>query len=313
MTLHQPTISICIPAYKRTVFLKRLLDSIEQQSYKNFEVIITDDSPTNDVEILCSLYAQKFALQYFKNSSPLGTPENWNEAIRHANGKWIKLMHDDDWFSEKDSLQKFADAVETSPECEFIFSAYKNIYEERDKSQPVFMNNFRKNKMLKNPVTLIAKNVIGPPSVVMHKNDKKYFYDTNVKWVVDMDFYIRYFQTAKPFYIDEALINVGVNSDQVTKYTFGIPEVHLKENFYLLEKVGERNLKNIIVFDAWWRLIRNFSVRDISQIRSIGYDGVVPKVILKMMSFQKKFPSYILKQGIFSKGLMLICYLLNKK
>jgi glycosyltransferase involved in cell wall biosynthesis len=44
-----PLISICIPAYKRTEFLQRLLDSIDIQTFKNFEVIVTDDSPGNDV------------------------------------------------------------------------------------------------------------------------------------------------------------------------------------------------------------------------------------------------------------------------
>ena len=45
-------ISICIPAYKHVDYLQRLLDSILIQTYKNFEIIITDDRPDNSVEIL---------------------------------------------------------------------------------------------------------------------------------------------------------------------------------------------------------------------------------------------------------------------
>ncbi len=306
-------ISICIPAYKRIEFLKRLLDSIAVQTYTDYDVIVSDDSPANDVEILCRLYAKKMTLKYYKNTSALGTPENWNQAIRQADGNWIKLMHDDDWFSQKNSLHKFVNAIDAAAESDFIFSAYNNVYEETSKTEPVFMNGFRKRKMLQNPVTLIAKNVIGPPSVVMHKNNKQYWYDKNVKWVVDMDFYIRFLQTTKPHYINEALINVGMHKDQVTQYTFGVPEVHLKENFYLLNKVGDKHLNNIIVFDAWWRLIRNFSVRDIAQIREIGYERPVPGLIIKMMSCQKNIPKAILKQGIFSKLFMTACYIINKK
>jgi hypothetical protein len=222
-------------------------------------------------------------------------------------------MHDDDWFTHENSLQKFANAIEASPQTDFIFSAYNNVYENSGKTEPVFMNNFRKKKMLENPFTLIANNVIGPPSVIMHKNDKKHWYDKNVKWVVDMDFYIRYLQSSRPYYINEVLVNVGVNKDQVTKYTFGVPEVHLRENFYLLNKAGEKNLENIIVFDAWWRLLRNFSVKDISYIREIGYNGPVPATIMKMISFQNKIPSFVLKIGVFSKVLMTVCYSLNKQ
>jgi len=306
-------ISICIPAYKRIEFLRRLLDSIAVQTYTDFEVIVSDDSPANDVEILCHLYMNKMALKYFKNNPALGTPENWNQAMRQANGSWIKLMHDDDWFSHKDSLLKFVNAINTTPECDFIFSAYNNVNEDTGKTKPVFMNRFRKRKMLENPVTLIANNVIGPPSVIIHKNNKQHWYDKSVKWVVDMDFYIRFLQTTAPYHINEALINVGVNKEQVTQYTFGVPEVHLKENFYLLNKVGGKHLRNLIVFDAWWRLIRNFSVRDAAQIRNIGYKGPVPGLIIKMISFQKNIPKAILKQGLFSKLLMTVCYIINKK
>jgi glycosyltransferase involved in cell wall biosynthesis len=307
-----PNISICIPAYKRTDFLKRLLDSIEEQTYKDYEVVVTDDSAAVEVENLCSLYSSKMQLRYFKNTTALGTPENWNSAIRLAEGKWIKIMHDDDWFYHKHSLQKFADAIKVSPGSNFIFAAYVNVYEDTLKEERVYMSKFQEKQMLKNPVTLIANNVIGPPSVVMHKNDKKHWYDKNVKWVVDMDFYIDFLQDAHPHYISEPLICVGVNKDQVTQYTFGVAEVQLKENFYLLNKVGENNLKNVIVFDGWWRLIRNFNVRDSEQIRRIGYDGPIPLLIMKVMSFQKKIPAAVLKRGLFSKALMMICYLINR-
>ena len=105
-------ISICIPAYSRVAFLQRLLASIAVQTFKDFEVIITDDSPGSDVQEVCSRYADAFPLIYYKNEPALGTPENWNEGIRRASGKWIKLMHDDDWFATPGALQQFAHATQ---------------------------------------------------------------------------------------------------------------------------------------------------------------------------------------------------------
>ena len=74
----QPSISICIPAYKRAQHLKRLLESIADQDYRDFEVILTDDSPDNEVAGLCNEYTDKFPLTYHRNPSALGTPANWN-------------------------------------------------------------------------------------------------------------------------------------------------------------------------------------------------------------------------------------------
>lgn len=295
------------------IYLERLLSSIKKQTFTGFEVIVSDDSPGEEVKDLCATYTTLFSLKYCKNSKPLGTPENWNEAIRKAIGQWIKIMHDDDWFAEKDSLLYFKKAIDINPDYHFFFSAYHNVYEKTGQKGLIQISPLRWKALLKEPVTLLANNIIGPPSVTLHRNDKQFWYDPAVKWVVDMEFYIRYLHTTKPYYINKPLINVGINSTQVTTYTFGIAEVHLKESLYLLNKTGEHHLKNIIVFDAWWRLIRNFSINSTQQIRSIGHTGAIPQVILDIIRFQNKVPASLLKQGIASKMFMLICYLLNKK
>jgi len=301
-------ISICIPAYKNIRYVKRLLDSIAIQTYKDYEVIVTDDSPNEDVKNLCKEYEEKFRLLYFKNEIALDTPENWNEALRHANGQWIKIMHDDDWFSSENSLEEFAKATEAHSNCNFFFSAYTNIYEGENREQKMFLKPFWK-KALKNPAISLADNVIGPPSVTLHKNTKQIFYDRSMKYIVDIDFYIHFLKHSNWFYINKPLINVGINSAQVTKYTFGVADVHLKEALQLLKKTGERNLKNILVFDAWWRLLRNFSIKNINDIRKTGFEEDVPDVIKAIISFQKKLPAGLLKFGPFSKAMMSFCYL----
>ena len=53
MTEQEIFISICIPAYKRSDFVKRLLNSIAIQTFKNFEVIVSDDTPGRGSETNC--------------------------------------------------------------------------------------------------------------------------------------------------------------------------------------------------------------------------------------------------------------------
>lgn len=304
-------ISICIPAYKNIRYVKRLLDSISIQTFTSYEVIITDDSPNDELYQLCREYDQKFTLHYFKNPKALDTPENWNEAIRKASGKWIKIMHDDDWFSTAESLENFANAIVRHPDCNFFFSAYANVYEGVNQVKEMSLSRFWKNA-LKNPHVLLADNVIGPPSVTLHKNTKEIFYDRSMKYIVDIDFYIRFLKNNKWCYIDKSLINVGINSSQVTKYTFGVAEVHLREALQLLKKTGEAQLHNILVFDAWWRLMRNFSIKKLSDIHEIGYEEEVPHIILSIVSFQQKISPKMLKIGPYSKFMMTVCYLLNR-
>ncbi|HZE85435.1 MAG TPA: glycosyltransferase [Puia sp.] len=207
-----PLISICIPAYKRAELLKRLLDSIAIQDWKDFEVIVTDDSPDGSVSAVCRQYEGLFPLYYYHNSQALGTPENWNEGIGKANGKWIKLMHDDDWFASRDSLATFAAAAGSlsaapppaaissrhtpvPPRATFIFSAYSNIYPDGRKKD-IQITPSRYGTLLKKPATLLAGNCIGPPSCVLFKKREGLFFDRRFKWLVDIDFYIRYLQAA---------------------------------------------------------------------------------------------------------------------
>jgi glycosyltransferase involved in cell wall biosynthesis len=306
------TISICIPAYKRTNYLKRLLESISVQSYRDFEVIITDDSPDDSVKNLALLYSDNFLLRYFKNSTPLGTPANWNCGIALAKGEWIKLIHDDDWFAAKDSLALFA--KETATGKKFIFSAYNNVFEKNDSIEQKFFPKLWKKRILKEPVLLLNTNVIGPPSVtIIHKSIKEH-YDCAMKWRVDIDFYIRLLKKEKEVgYIGKSLINVGISESQVTNSCINKPEVELPEGLLLLKKYGVRPLKNICIYDAWWRIIRNVNVRSLSDLSQYTFNQQWPVIIIKMVTLQIQLPKSILKIGIFSKLFMSLSYLLNQR
>ena len=305
-------ISICIPAYSRVAFLQRLLASIAVQTFKDFEVIITDDTPGSEVQKVCGKYADAFPLIYYKNDPALGTPENWNEGIRRASGKWIKLMHDDDWFAAPGALQQFADATQQHPQSSFFFCRYANVYDDTGREEVVKLNAYRWKRLLENKSTLFSSNIIGPPSVTMHLNDREHWYDRTIKWVVDIDFYIRYLPDANPVYIDQTLINVGINAGQVTKASFRKPEVEIPENFYLLQKVGTQQLNNVLVYDAWWRLMRNLRVKSVADIGKEGYRGPVPPAIEAMIKLQQKIPRSVLNTGIFSKMFMFASYIFNR-
>jgi glycosyltransferase involved in cell wall biosynthesis len=305
-----PFISICIPAYKRTHFLKRLLLSIANQSYTNYEVIISDDSNDHSVEELLKEFNVKFEIKYFKNEKALGTPANWNHAISKATGDWIKLIHDDDWFANEHSLEKFA--LATNNNNKFIFSAYCNKTEITNNTEMMFFNENLKTTILKNPLLLLAKNIIGPPSVTLFHNSIKDTYDEGLKWRVDIEYYIRNISKGIDFvYINEPLINVGVSESQVTNYCLNVPSVEISEMYILLSKYGTSPLKNIMVYDAYWRILRNTNTNSKSKLESFGQTEW-PAVIISMVELQSKFNQSTLRNGVISKTLMGISYIYNQ-
>lgn len=301
-------ISICIPAYKRIEFLQRLLRSVEIQTLKDFEVIVTDDSPDSSVQELCREFAARVPLHYFRNENALGTPENWNEGIRRARGKWIKLMHDDDWFAGPDALEQYAQAIRNNPSCSFFFAAYQNVEQETGECEKMFCSKWALLLLRRSPLNLFKANYVGNPSCTLIKKDTGLFYDNKLKWVVDFEYYLRLLRQQRRFhYIDQVLISVGINKEQVTKYTFRVASVEIPEGYYMLNKMGYGILRNIFVYDYYWRLNRNLNMRSIADIQQYYHQPIHP-LLKQIVLFQQKIPAAALKVGIVSKALMILNY-----
>ncbi|MFT3980329.1 MAG: glycosyltransferase family 2 protein [Ferruginibacter sp.] len=307
-----PFISICIPAYKRSRYLNRLLESIAQQTYRDYEVIITDDSPDDEVKQVYEKYTSQLPLRYHKNAATLGTPANWNAGMTLAEGKWIKLMHDDDWFAEATALEQFAKTAEQQS-SDFLFSAYINVFEKTNTSKIVFPELFRLKQAEKEPAVLVAKNFIGPPSVTMHRNDGKFAYDTQLKWLVDIDMYRRRMEEQGFCYIPAPLVNVGLSDTQVTSHTKNIGNVEVPEHFHFLQKMGIGKLRNILIYDYNWRFFRNFNIRKTEDIRQYGYEGEVHPVLQRIIKAQSNISPALLKKGVFSKALMWLHFMRNRR
>jgi glycosyltransferase involved in cell wall biosynthesis len=287
-----------------------LLDSIRIQSFRDFEIIISDDSDTDSVKNLLKQFENELPIRYFKNDPAFGTPANWNAAISKATGEWIKLMHDDDWFADERALEQFFKA--SSVNKSFIFSAYLNIFSENESEKKFFPASWRE-RIIINPLTLLPRNVIGPPSVTMIHRSVTETYDEQLKWRVDIEYYIRLIRKEKDFhYIDQPLINVGIGYTQVTNYCKDHPEVELPEGLILLKKYGTAPLKNVRVYDAWWRILRNVKIRNEKQLLHWAPSDEWPPAIFRMIKHQSYISYSLLKFGPISKIAMTISYLFNR-
>lgn len=301
-------ISICIPAYKRIVDLEKLLNSIGEQTFKNFEVIVTDDSPDDTVKNFCLNYPCQFKLVYYRNSTPLGTPENWNEGIRRSTGEWVKLMHDDDYFANDSCLATYFEYIKANSDTEVFYSAF--IFEDlKNKIQRTISCNLYDRFFLRlSPYHMLRRNYFGNPSCIIIKKNVPYLYDNRFKYIVDFAYYIELLKNnIKCTYIPKVLIHVGINDEQVTNYTYKSKAVQMYENHVLFEKIGVNALKNIIAYDYFWRIYRNFAVKSKEDIKPY-YSSELHNALKDIFTFQTALPGGLLKIGLFSKLFMIICY-----
>lgn len=89
--------SILIPAYKRQ-YLKECIESILEQTYTDFEVIIVNDASPEDLDSILNSFSDK-RIQYYindKNCGAVNVVDNWNICLKYAQGEYVICMGDDD-------------------------------------------------------------------------------------------------------------------------------------------------------------------------------------------------------------------------
>lgn len=107
----QELVSVVIPTYKRQLELKRAIDSVLKQTYKNIEIIVIDDNGlgtewNKKIESVIKSYNDKENIRYIVNKKNLGGAETRNVGIENANGMYIAFLDDDDeYYPDKISKQ----------------------------------------------------------------------------------------------------------------------------------------------------------------------------------------------------------------
>ena len=121
--------SVVVPAYEtKEEFLKVLIDSLLEQTYPYFELIIADASSTDKVKDYCKKYTDS-RIKYFELESNAGISENTNRGIEKATGDYIGLLDHDDYLTP-DALYEMALAIEKGKEHK---KEYGFLYSDEDK------------------------------------------------------------------------------------------------------------------------------------------------------------------------------------
>lgn len=107
-----PKVSIIVPAYKVEQYLKRCLDSIVSQTYKNMEVILVDDGSPDNCGEICDQYAERYPFISVLHQTNQGQAAARNNAVRTARGKYITFVDSDDYV-EPDYLEYLIGLMET--------------------------------------------------------------------------------------------------------------------------------------------------------------------------------------------------------
>lgn len=127
-------ISVIIPLYNAERYIKSTLDSVLNQTYQNFEVIIIDDTSTDSGPQIVKQHANEDnRIKYYRNEKNSGVSVSRNRGVKLALGDWVAFIDSDDKW-EKDKLEKQINCVNEN-QCEFVFTG-SSFVDENDEFYP---------------------------------------------------------------------------------------------------------------------------------------------------------------------------------
>jgi glycosyltransferase involved in cell wall biosynthesis len=134
MPVRENTLDVIVPAYKER-FLSALLESLAEQTCREFSVIVSDDCSSESLATVCESYAHRLAMRYVRFSRNLGTVDlagHWNRSVALSNAKWILLPGDDDEL-ERNCIEAFWRKSAESNESVEVYSFGVRVIDERDR------------------------------------------------------------------------------------------------------------------------------------------------------------------------------------
>lgn len=232
-------LSVCIPTYEMNgqgvAFLEHSFVILCEQTFKDFEVVISDHSKDNSIKKLCQKYDKILDIHYLKNVDKVGSSSaNINNAIQHANGKLIKILFQDDFLFYQEALQDIVESFDLEKD-HWLVTACEHSHDGITFYRPFFPR-YNKN-------VYIGNNTISSPSVLTIKNENPLLFDTNLTWLMDCDYYRRYYDAyGKPKILNKINVVNRVGEHQVTN-TIATEDLRQKEHKYMLNKFPRHTFK----------------------------------------------------------------------
>ncbi|MEW6427166.1 MAG: glycosyltransferase family 2 protein [Thermodesulfobacteriota bacterium] len=140
-----PTVSIGMPVYNDSKYITAAIESLLNQTYTDFELIISDNASSDATSDICKKYSKcDNRIRYYRQSQNIGALANFQYVLTHAKGKYFMWAAGDDRRAAT-FLEKSVSILEEDEKCGLVFSNYleKNLETGEEKTHTVMPSNCR--------------------------------------------------------------------------------------------------------------------------------------------------------------------------
>jgi len=226
--------SVCIPTYEMngngSKYLQQLFDTLIVQKGVDFQVVVSDQSNDDFIENLCKeVWYENLNIKFVKFDGKRHPCSNLNNAIKSADSQNIKIMFADDFFAHDRALINCIEPIMNGEK--WLASACAHTYDGgRSICRPMlprYHDDIHK-----------GVNTISSPSVISFKNENKVWFDENLTYLLDVDWYkLMANHYGKPFIVETINVVNRIHQDSVSQtHCSNHDESVAKELPYILNK-----------------------------------------------------------------------------
>ena len=226
--IKRPLVSVIMPTYNHAQFIGDAIESVINQTWQTWEMLIIDDGSTDNTKSVVQSYVSKDSrIKYFalgQNSGRAAVARNYG--INNSKGKYVAFLDSDDmWKPTK--IEKQIELLENDDNIFMVYSRYIVI------KNGIFLRILPKRKKLRAGNVFVSlflsNNFIGTSSVLLRNNLKEnnYLFDTDLglKAIEDFALWLKIAKNKHIAYIDEPLV---VYREHVSNTSIGIKSYLLR-------------------------------------------------------------------------------------
>jgi glycosyltransferase involved in cell wall biosynthesis len=241
--LTTPTVSILIPTYNYARYLDEAIQSVLNQTFQNFELIIVDDQSKDNTDEIVQKYLSDPRILYISNPKNLGLVGNFNQCLEYAKGEYIKFLLADDKL-ECTLLEKFVQVMEAYPTVSLVTSGsstFGAVTEIRTPPMTGLQNGY---KVILECLRHGKGNWIGEPTGVMFRKRDLHVGNFSPEYIclVDLDMWLRLLTVGDCYIIPENLTYFRVHAKQASNKN---SIRNWFDEYYFFRDVKKKNVYNV--------------------------------------------------------------------
>ena len=204
--------SVVIPLYNKEAYVEKTLNSVLNQTYQNFEVIIVNDCSTdNSLNVVQKIDDSRFKI--IKHNKNKGLSASRNTGINAATHPYIAFLDADDYW-DSTYLETILNLIKEYPDESVFATHYRENYNDK-----FFVPRSNLPKSSKGKTFLVrdffeinlGRLILTQSCIVVHKSifKKVGYYDEDITFAEDIDFYIRCFQSYNLAYRNDVCLTLN--------------------------------------------------------------------------------------------------------